>query len=145
MTSQDALKQLGWKNDDPMPDLPKLLAWAERIVPNIPAADLDYCRFSVEVFEDDRRGYAGFNVVFNEKFTSADFDCLQLFIQRQELLLNDPLIGNQATLYSSDYPSLKDFFAAVRADPHYRFACNYPFNEVAIRDHPLAGSTKRSA
>jgi hypothetical protein len=141
MTSKDALATLPWKEGDPVQNLTTLLGWAETLVAAIPAVDFDACVF--EVMMDGQRGVAGFGVMFTEQFSSADFDSLSLRVRRHELEPDDPLARHEHTIYWRDYPSAKEFFAAVRADPHYQFACTYPFSEAGIYAHPLAGSTKR--
>jgi hypothetical protein len=129
------------KESDPVPNLATLLGWAETLIPNIPATDIKRCVFSVMF--DEGRGVAGFSVVFNEFFTGPpDTDRLSLRVERQHLEPDDPLAAHELDLFSDDYPSAKEFFAAVRANPHYQFACTYPFDETRIYGHPAAGSTK---
>jgi hypothetical protein len=124
-----------------VPSLPSLLEWAEAFIPTIPKADFDGTLFSIMVI-DGRLGVAGFSIMFNEQFSSASSDSLTLKVQRQGLMSDDPLTGHEHAMYLRDYPSIEEFFAAVRADPHYQFACTYPFNEPSIYADPRAGTTK---
>ncbi len=142
MTSKDALAAIPWKAGDPVPNLATLLGWAEMLIPTIPVADLKRCSFSVMMI-DEGLGGAGFNVSFHEYFTGpADPDTLSLWVQRRGLEPDDPLAVYEHDLFTDDYPSAKEFFAAVRANPHYQFACTYLFDETSIYAHPAAGSTK---
>ncbi len=149
MNSLDARKLLdrmtGPLDPHRPPNMADLLEWTERVGAHSPPAELAGCLFGLTIIDDDMAS-VGFHIVFPDQFNSASRDSLVLFLDKRNLAEDDPMIVRRRGylgVSSRDYPTLAEFFAAVRADEVFRFACTYPFEEVDIRHDPRAGSTKK--
>ncbi len=127
------------------PNMADLLDWTERVVAQIPPAELDVCLFDITIIDYDEAS-VGFHIVFPEWFNSADRDSLTLLLEKRNLAEDDPMIVRRRGylgVSSRDFPTLAEFFAAVRTDDNFRFACTYPFEKVRIFHDQRAGSTKK--
>jgi hypothetical protein len=118
---------------DHPPTIPQLTEWAERVVAQVPKADLHGVLFGVWSYPSHHMGDAGFTVQFAERFWPATQDTLRVKLERRELRAGDPLYAHGLKSVSlDDYPTQAAFFAAVREHPSYHFACGYPFDRVDI-------------
>jgi hypothetical protein len=136
MTSNDAKVLLDRMTGpvDPArpPTLPQLTEWAERVCALVPAQDCHSLLFQVSV-HDNHSVAVGFLISFNNLLpVSSARDRLGLFLQRSEVAANDPIRQHDCSLSLRGYPSVAAFFAAVKADPNYQYACSYPFDEVSL-------------
>ncbi len=114
------------------PNLAQLTEWAEKLYTLIPAEDRYNLLFQVSVFDDDRAA-TGFNLSFaNTLPVSEQRDGLGLILDREQVTAGDPIRRHDCSLSLRKYSSVEEFFAAVRADSSYQFACGYPWADVRL-------------
>lgn len=125
-------RHIGKRDESKTPNLIQVLEWAEWTYNEIPSKDRYSITFSINVF-DDRMVSVGFVVSFVEMFSSSTNDHISMFFRKRHPDQDDPIRAHRTAIsIDVDYPTAAAFFAAVRADEHFRFACGYPFEEFLI-------------
>lgn len=135
MTSIEARKRLerhiSVRNENSIPKMTQILEWTEWIYNEIPQKDWYAITFSITVFEKDMVS-VGFKTTFVEKFSSAVHDHISMFLRKGNPLSDEPLRAHQTGISTHEFPTVEAFFAAVRADKDFRFACGCVFEEFEI-------------